>query len=128
APGAPLTVQVEALARSPLPVRLESVRVDVELAGGGRRGIATATGLPIALTEGTAVTPAIELAIPGDVAPSVMPWLRGDPLAGRDQTTGWARIAPWPEATLAATLTFTIDGERVEVRRAVRHVRADPVL
>ncbi len=127
-PGDALELTLEVLARSPLPVRLEGVHVDVASDVGRRTVSRDASDAAIELREGTPSTRAIAIELPVDAPPSVLPWLRHDPLPGQHMTDGPARIAAWPEAPLAATLELTIDGERIAVRRAVRHVRADPVL
>ncbi|UJR83969.1 PIG-L family deacetylase [Sandaracinus amylolyticus] len=127
-PSETLPLSVELLARTTLPVRLESIALDAEVEGGTRRALPTAPTAPVVLEPGTAATPSLEVTVPADAAPSVMHWLRTDPEPGREHAEGDARIAPWTDPAIAATLTFTIDGERIAVRRGVRNVRADPVL
>jgi LmbE family N-acetylglucosaminyl deacetylase len=127
-PGATVALEVEALRRSPLAVRLDAITVDVARRSGRARAGAAVLDGPIDLVEGTITAPAISATIPADAAPSVLPWLAAEPEGGRYVAEGRARIAPWPEASVAASVTITIGGETMTMRRAVRHVRADPVL
>ena len=125
-PGADVTLEVELLRRTSLPVRVDSILVDVATSSGRARVAALSTGVD--LEQGVIASPPLAGSIPTDAAPSVLPWLAAPPESGHYLAEGLDRIAPWPAASLGATLLVNIAGVAIELRRAVRNVHADPVL
>lgn len=125
-PGTDVTLEVELLRRTALPVRIESLTVDVRASGARSRVAALAA--PIELEQGVIAAPPLAGHIPSDAAPSVLPWLAAPPERGHYLAEGLDRIAPWPAASLGADIVVNIAGISIPLRRAVRNVHADPVL